>query len=269
MQNTKGFSIDDVEVLVLDEADRLLEMGFRDELIKIMSGCKNPKRQTLMLSATLNQDLKELAKLALQKPMQFSVDRQQKQSEIKNLKLTQYLVRLQLDGLTNYYQKFDEVRRVKDKKKNKKRLDPDHPDFDSEEEYGKESDDDPNDEPEQEEEEAEDEIDDLDDLGEEGEEEMVSMDGEEPKPAAPLVKKPRKEKEIKARTNKCDEPLAKREASLLTILSKSFRHRVIIFCNHKVQCTRIAILLSSYGLKVAEVHSNVSQTQRMRSVEQF
>ena len=88
LQNTKGFSIDEVEVLVLDEADRLLEMGFRDELVKIISDCKNPKRQTLMLSATLNQDLKELAKLALQKPMQFSVDRQQKQSEIKNLKLT-------------------------------------------------------------------------------------------------------------------------------------------------------------------------------------
>lgn len=41
-------------MLVLDEADRLLEMGFRDELVKIMNDCKNPKRQTLMLSATLN-----------------------------------------------------------------------------------------------------------------------------------------------------------------------------------------------------------------------
>lgn len=72
---------------------------------------------------------------------------------------------------------------------------------------------------------------------------------------------------MKAKPNKVDEQLAKREASLLTILSKSFRHRVIIFCNHKAQCTRLAILLSSYGMKVAEVHSNITQAERMRSVE--
>ena len=44
IQNTKGFSLDDVDVLVLDEADRLLEMGFKDELMKIVEQCKNPKR---------------------------------------------------------------------------------------------------------------------------------------------------------------------------------------------------------------------------------
>ena len=32
LQNTKGFSLEDVEVLVLDEADRLIEMGFKDEV---------------------------------------------------------------------------------------------------------------------------------------------------------------------------------------------------------------------------------------------
>ena len=87
-------------MLVLDEADRLLEMGFKDELMNILSHCKNPKRQTLMVSATLNQDLKELAGLALKKPLQFSVDRQQRKSDLKKLKLTQYVVRLQLEGLS-------------------------------------------------------------------------------------------------------------------------------------------------------------------------
>lgn len=76
IKNTRGFSLEDVEVLVLDEADRLLEMGFKDELMQIVHQCKNSKRQTLMVSATLNQDLKELATLALKKPLQFSVDRQ-------------------------------------------------------------------------------------------------------------------------------------------------------------------------------------------------
>ena len=44
VHNTKGFTLDDVEMLVLDEADRLLEMGFKEELMAIVKQCRNPKR---------------------------------------------------------------------------------------------------------------------------------------------------------------------------------------------------------------------------------
>mmetsp|Transcript_14326 Transcript_14326/g.10049 ORF Transcript_14326/g.10049 Transcript_14326/m.10049 type:complete len:145 (-) Transcript_14326:1178-1612(-) len=132
LKNTKGFTLEDVDVLVLDEADRLLEMGFKDELMSIVNQCKNPKRKTLMFSATLNQDLKELANIALKKPLTFTVSQQQKKADMANLKLTQYLVRL----------KFDDVEKLKPLpkkpkvvKKAKKRSQMD-PDFDSEEEYG-------------------------------------------------------------------------------------------------------------------------------------
>lgn len=81
-------------MLVLDEADKLLEMGFKDELLEILRHCSNPKRQTLMVSATLNQDIKELAQLALKQPMQFTVSQQQRLADIASLRLTQYLVRL-------------------------------------------------------------------------------------------------------------------------------------------------------------------------------
>jgi len=54
IQNTKGFTLEDVELLVLDEADRLIEMGFKEEVNKIIKQCDNPKRQTIMVSATLN-----------------------------------------------------------------------------------------------------------------------------------------------------------------------------------------------------------------------
>jgi superfamily II DNA/RNA helicase len=57
--------LENVEVLVLDEADKLLEMVFKEELMEIIKNCQAGKRQTLMVSATLNQDIKELAKLAL------------------------------------------------------------------------------------------------------------------------------------------------------------------------------------------------------------
>jgi hypothetical protein len=47
-----------------------------------------------MVSATLNQDIKELAQLALKQPMQFTVSQQQRLADIASLRLTQYLVRL-------------------------------------------------------------------------------------------------------------------------------------------------------------------------------
>jgi superfamily II DNA/RNA helicase len=46
--------LEDVEVLVLDEADRLIEMGFKDEVTRVIKQCTHEKRQTIMVSATLN-----------------------------------------------------------------------------------------------------------------------------------------------------------------------------------------------------------------------
>ena len=73
VNNTKGFGLEDVEVLVLDEADRLIEMGFKDEVEAIVRQCKHPQRQTIMVSATLNQDLKELASMTLKEALTFTV----------------------------------------------------------------------------------------------------------------------------------------------------------------------------------------------------
>jgi ATP-dependent RNA helicase DDX27 len=42
--NSKNFTLDDVEVLILDEADRLIEMGFKDEISKIVKYCSHEKR---------------------------------------------------------------------------------------------------------------------------------------------------------------------------------------------------------------------------------
>ena len=60
-------------MLVLDEADRLIEMGFKEEVAAIVRKCTHPKRQTIMISATLNQDLKELAAMTLKQPLAFTV----------------------------------------------------------------------------------------------------------------------------------------------------------------------------------------------------
>ena len=73
LRNTQSVHLDDVEVLILDEADRLLELGFVDEVQEIINAC--PKgRQTMLFSATLSPKVTELADLSLKDPQKISVD---------------------------------------------------------------------------------------------------------------------------------------------------------------------------------------------------
>ncbi|TMW60560.1 hypothetical protein Poli38472_000602 [Pythium oligandrum] len=58
------------KVLVLDEADRLLDMGFRQEIMKILR-CLPEERQTLLFSATLPASTEELKKVALRSDYVF------------------------------------------------------------------------------------------------------------------------------------------------------------------------------------------------------
>jgi superfamily II DNA/RNA helicase len=66
----------DVEVLVLDEADRMLDMGFEEDVSKIAEKCSEKnKPQTLMFSATLQQrNLSGMAKALLNDPESIVVD---------------------------------------------------------------------------------------------------------------------------------------------------------------------------------------------------
>ena len=47
IRNSPSFSVQDIQVLVIDEADRMLEEGFQDELTEILSLIPKHKRQTL------------------------------------------------------------------------------------------------------------------------------------------------------------------------------------------------------------------------------
>ena len=66
------FDTNFINHLILDEADRMLDMGFYDDIIKIVN--KLPKkRQTLLFSATMPKAIRKLAKNILSKPKEISL----------------------------------------------------------------------------------------------------------------------------------------------------------------------------------------------------
>lgn len=73
LRNSPSFTLDALDVLVLDEADRMLSEGFADELDEIIKACP-VSRQTMLFSATMTDSVDELVKMSLDKPVRLFVD---------------------------------------------------------------------------------------------------------------------------------------------------------------------------------------------------
>ncbi|MGE4517421.1 MAG: DEAD/DEAH box helicase [Arcobacteraceae bacterium] len=77
----KSIDLKSVNTVVLDEADTMLEMGFLQDIEKIFPQI-SPKRQIMMFSATLNQNIKKLAKEFLNEPVVIEVSSQRSSVDI-------------------------------------------------------------------------------------------------------------------------------------------------------------------------------------------
>jgi superfamily II DNA/RNA helicase len=100
--------LNDVKILVIDEADRMLDMGFIPDVDKIVSKIP-PLRQTLMFSATMPKEIKKLADRFLSNPKEVSVSAVSATADTVTQQLVKLAPRQKIDALRSIL-KGDDVR---------------------------------------------------------------------------------------------------------------------------------------------------------------
>ncbi|XP_062257929.1 ATP-dependent RNA helicase DDX18 [Platichthys flesus] len=85
LQNTPGFMYKNLQCLIIDEADRILEVGFEEELKQIIKLLPK-KRQTMLFSATQTRKVEDLARISLKKePLWVGVDENKDNATVDGL----------------------------------------------------------------------------------------------------------------------------------------------------------------------------------------
>ncbi|KAF9550358.1 nucleolar DEAD-box protein required for synthesis of 60S ribosomal subunit [Mortierella hygrophila] len=154
--NSRSFTLDHIDILIMDEADRMLEDGFSAELTEIIKACPQ-SRQTMLFSATMTDNVDELIRMSLNRPVRLQID----SSNATAARLVQEFVR-------------------------------------------------------------------------------IRQHREEDRPAV-----------------------------LLALCSRTFKRRVIIFFRSKAAAHQMKIIFGLMGLRSAELHGNLTQEQRLASLEEF
>ncbi|QRW00636.1 DEAD/DEAH box helicase [Ceratobasidium sp. AG-Ba] len=88
LQNTKGFVFRNLKGLVIDEADRILEIGFEEEMKQIIAILPNENRQSMLFSATQTTKVSDLARISLRQtpgPLHINVESQNAPSTVDTL----------------------------------------------------------------------------------------------------------------------------------------------------------------------------------------
>jgi len=102
--NKKKLELKDINILVLDEADEMLNMGFKEDIDLILEGTSESK-QILLFSATMPKEVLKISKNYMKKPKRIEVD--SKNEGAKDIEHNYYLV-------SNVRDKYQALRRICD-----------------------------------------------------------------------------------------------------------------------------------------------------------
>ena len=70
----RALNLSEIRFAVLDEVDRMLDIGFRDDIRRILREIKS-KHQTIFVSATIDEEIHKLAKPFTHEPIEINVSR--------------------------------------------------------------------------------------------------------------------------------------------------------------------------------------------------
>ncbi|MBC3787061.1 DEAD/DEAH box helicase [Spirosoma utsteinense] len=108
--SSNALRLSDVEILVLDEADKMLELGFADEMNRVFD-LVPAKRQTILFSATLGDAIADINQSLLRNPVTIQID--DEEQDIDLIKQTAYRVDAERKGpLLRYIIKTGKMKQV-------------------------------------------------------------------------------------------------------------------------------------------------------------
>lgn len=83
LEESNAVHLSDIDTLVLDEADKMLNMGFKEEMDRIFALLPK-KRQNLLFSATLSQDVENINQVLLDRPEVIKIESKEDETELIN-----------------------------------------------------------------------------------------------------------------------------------------------------------------------------------------
>lgn len=108
--SSNAVHLSDVKILVLDEADKMLNLGFEEEMTNILK-LLPPLRQNLLFSATLAKEIDQITQMVLHNPLKIEIETEPQDLDLIN-QIAYYIEEERKGPLLRYLIKTEEMTQV-------------------------------------------------------------------------------------------------------------------------------------------------------------